>query len=311
MHRIAGTFIGGAGLLTLIPIFFKDAIPQILIRIVTAPTWREQLLIAPALVSLILPLYALGVLLRDLVHFYFSAHTPDWVHSGWKFHPRFALTAITLSTDEAPTMKLEVIKTQEESDSLKNFLLPAAHEQQEYFQDLLKSNINIIPRPDWRKPENNMIEMGVVFGLTDAVDRTLVAEVAKMEVSLVRHGFALRRLVLRYTKALLVSISTASVSFLMSAVLANLAATSGVATASHDKKVWLIAAVVYFLWALVTPRIVHKPIKWIHQHADQNANTKDVNRDRELVQFERVVRLGVWGSGLVAFVSMLLIISHP
>ena len=48
MHRVAGVFVGGAGLLTLIPFFLKDVVTDI-IRIITYKPWNISYLSNKAL----------------------------------------------------------------------------------------------------------------------------------------------------------------------------------------------------------------------------------------------------------------------
>jgi hypothetical protein len=94
MHRIALGFINGAGILLLFPIFFKDAITVIIHTFLISGLtnhfpemgqngeWLSLLLficvLLPFVVSVVIPIYALYLLLKDILHFYFTVYTPGF-----------------------------------------------------------------------------------------------------------------------------------------------------------------------------------------------------------------------------------------
>lgn len=92
------------------------------------------------------------------------------------------------------------------------------------------------------------------LGLAGFIDRPLYQEVAKVEVSLVRHALKLRSLVLRYFQALLILIWTSVVTFMMLPFL-------------EDKTgrfpILVVFAVAYFAWAALAPFMVQLPLYWL------------------------------------------------
>ena len=115
MHRIAGAFLGGAGLLLLLPTFLRDApvkvfgvinkaVPMLSTQWNLPPLLIMIMLGLPVVTAYTIPVYALWLLLQDLTLFYFSVNTPRNVSLGKSgkpiFHPRFSLTAIPFSDDE-------------------------------------------------------------------------------------------------------------------------------------------------------------------------------------------------------------------
>ncbi|MEZ4668944.1 MAG: hypothetical protein R3E39_13640 [Anaerolineae bacterium] len=93
LHRIATAFISGAGLLLLIPVFFKDAIDSILTVFLaqgnnvfeTFGSGGQILslilygcLVFPLVLSLGIPLYGVYLLLKDIIHFYFTIYSPGF-----------------------------------------------------------------------------------------------------------------------------------------------------------------------------------------------------------------------------------------
>src|SRR5437870_4023402 len=97
MHRVASAFLGGAGLLILFPVFFGGVISGLLRSFLgpppgVLPLISSFLLAATFCISVATPLYALYLLLRDLVHFYFVGHSPGFPSK--LFNPRFVLSGI-------------------------------------------------------------------------------------------------------------------------------------------------------------------------------------------------------------------------
>jgi len=111
MHRIAGAFISGAGLLFLLPVLLKDALASIagilLVPGTNPDIWRLGVHAIPVLLAFFVPVTALYLLLKDLILFYFSASIPEPEGRSDRpaFHPRFALTAIPFADDEGEDTK--------------------------------------------------------------------------------------------------------------------------------------------------------------------------------------------------------------
>ncbi|OQW89612.1 MAG: hypothetical protein BWK78_07655, partial [Thiotrichaceae bacterium IS1] len=81
MHRVAGIFLNGAGLLILFPLLFKDVVQNIMIILATKTTFTIAsayyvFLVIPFVISLAVPLRSLYLLLKDLVDFYFAGNFP-------------------------------------------------------------------------------------------------------------------------------------------------------------------------------------------------------------------------------------------
>jgi hypothetical protein len=253
MHRIGGAFISGAGLLVLLPLFLKDAIAA-LIGIFFRPTPEliellklpAPVFAIPALIALMIPLYALYLLLRELILFYFSANIPEPRRSDGKriFHPRFALTGIPFADDEGGEVKKELRKLQFEGP-LRYFLLPHDMREKDWLDNLLKDKqTSTVALPEDSpslsnvKKEGDFDEMRMAFGLAGAYDRPLVKEVAKSELSLIRHNLVLRRLVMRYMKALLLFIWTAIVLFFILPWVENMPRSQALADLTGGFLVW-------------------------------------------------------------------------
>lgn len=317
MHRIGVAFINGAGLLILFPVFFRDVI-LVIIHVFLAqavnqfpqygnagylPTVGLYLaLIYPFVLMVGLPLLAMYLLLKDIVHFYFTIYSPDFPET--LNNPTFALSGVTFSPDESPTVKHAVLEHQY-SSNLIDFALPFSRGRKEQYFDKLIADTRGDIIPESRRLEK-LQAMGVLgenidpkeverfnaaFGLARMLDRPLADEVAKTEVSLARHTLYLRRMVLRYLRTLLAFIWTTLVAFIMSPFL------------NDDRFPALVMlALGFFAWALLANRVMHLPIAWIYRfrpELEQNATI-----DRQLMLMEQRIQWAVRMAGVTAFVAL-------
>ncbi len=108
LHRIAVAFVSSAGLLLLFPLLLKDEFATLLrvyIDFVVGKlpllSANEQLLAGlmvatlayPFVLSAMIPIYALYLVLKDIVHFYYTIYTPGY--PATLLTPSFALSGIT------------------------------------------------------------------------------------------------------------------------------------------------------------------------------------------------------------------------
>lgn len=319
LHRIAVTFISGAGLLILFPTFFREEI-AVLIRIflqhsaeIASVSAGQNLalvllyaaLFVPFILSLSIPLYAMYLLLKDIVHFYFTIYTPGFATNV--FTPSFALTGITFSPDESEKVKRQVFSYQYRASSV-NFAIPfSAEKRDEYFNETIQNTDGeIIPRTR-RAPilaqygvtaqdaehQERIAHLNTALGLARITDRRLVEEVATQEISMARHVLYLRRLVLRYMKTLLLFIWTTIISFVMLPFL-------------QDERLptLLVFALGYTVWSLGVMPIMNVPIRWIYRHKKGDWDRTHI--DKQLTSLERSVRPYIYGSIGCAVLALIL-----
>jgi len=137
MHSVAAAFIGGAGLLVLFPLFFRDSAAPIFDLFLDEIDkgfilkWPEVLLtlwIIPMFCTVALPIYALKLLIEELVVVYFIPH----VQTSDYFLPRFTLTPLSMPLDDPVTegatsaskVKRSVIEQTYKSDLLELAVAP-------------------------------------------------------------------------------------------------------------------------------------------------------------------------------------------
>lgn len=310
LHRIATAFIGGAGLLLLIPVFFKDAFDSLLAVILEQISYPFSqfgtlgvvltgimyiCLFYPLFLSMVIPLYGVYLLLKDIIHFYFTIYTPGFPED--LLNPTFALTGVTLPLDEAPVAKAEVMRYQYDATQM-GFMIPFSKERSGlYFDTIIESTDgNIIPKTrrieELKRlgvlPENydadNVNRFNAAMGLARSLDRTLTEEVAMTEMSLVRHVLYLRRLVLRYVKTLLMFIWTTVVAFMLLPFL-------------RDGRFppFVLLGAGYAVWALAVMWILDFPLYWLYRHRHSERPEGQVDPQLSLMQdrLERYCKLAI------------------
>lgn len=322
LHRIATAFISGAGLLLLIPVFFKDAIdtiisivltqaanlfPHLGIRGLLVTGLMYLVIFYPLLLSLSIPLYGVYLLLKDMVHFYFTIYTPGFSEN--LLNPTFALTGIMFSTDESKQAKHEAMHYQYETTQM-GFMIPFSKERHElYFDKIIeKTNGHIIPEsrrleklqdqsvlpPNY--DEQSVRRFNAALGIARSLDRTLAQEVAVTEMALVRHVLYLRRLMLRYVKTLLMFIWTTVISFMMLPFLKD-----------ERFPTMIVLALGYLVWSLAVLRIIRWPLYWLYRHRHADINFDQV--DPQLTFMEENIRKFCYVSIAASFIGLILAVA--
>lgn len=323
LHRIAGVFLNGAGLLVLFPVLVTQVVSGLIFVLSYAPfpaSARVLFLMSLSLVTL-LPVYSLTLLFKELVQFYYVTRHDD--RAGYdpkKFFPRFTLTGLALPPDETPDRKRTVLGIQY-SGRFTDFLIPR-HPRKRHYYSLVSQQYGTALPPLTTRSRQSLNDAGVVIDVPDDEfatlstalrmtgfeDRSLDEEAAKMEFSISRHLVYLRTLVLRYFKALILLV----VSTLVLAVVAGVAPkmTGGVAPQSGrplfypaDSTASATAiAGLFLLWSVIVVIGIRRPVEWIYELADPSTDVGGTHRfDPELVRFETAVK---FVAGFVALLNI-------
>lgn len=322
LHRIAVGFISGAGLLLLFPLFFRDVIMGIMNSFLTE-TWNHfpemdvlgviltlvlMLSVAiPFLVSIFIPLYALYLLLKDIIHFYFSVYTPGFYPE--LNNPTFSLNAMAFPFDESKAVKRAVYNYQYRHEDNHFLMAFSERRKQEYLDSIIqRTNGKIIPRTRQlhrldlmgiTSEQINPLEvdrLNAMFGLARLTDRTLVEEVAYMELVMSRSIIYLRRIVIRYIKTLLVFIWTALVSFMMLPLIQDTRFPN-----------LLVMAIGYFIWSFWAQYVIHLPVMWMYKFNPTLG--KRANIDRQIVVLETRARRWILAAMIASIVALILSIA--
>lgn len=311
LHRIGVSFISGAGLLLLIPVYFKDAIDTIISILLAQDLNQFQdldgpiigisltillfvTLLYPLFLSLAIPLYGMYLLLKDIVHFYFTVYTPDFPNT--LSNPTFALTGVAFSTDESERVKHEVMRYQYMPDHM-SFMLPFSVEaRREYFDQMIKNTggeivpasrhfdylntLNVFPDEMSPETEQTILHFNAALGIARSVDRTLVQEVALTEMAITRSILYLRRLMLRYVKTLLMFIWTIVIAFVLLPLLKD-----------GDFPHFILLAIGYMIWSVAAMPILNVPIGWIYRFRYGQLDPNQI--DSQLTLMETTLRLPI------------------
>lgn len=303
-HRIATAFIGGAGLLLLIPIFLRDVVDgelTVLLQMTENlfPAWEQTaaliataatllMLGVPLILSLVIPMYGVYLLLKDLVHFYYTIYMPGFDHD--LLNPTFALGGIGFSPDESHRAKRQIMKFQYVPEHM-DFMLPFSQGKRElYFEKMIEETEGaLLPQSrdvetlrkegilNGQTDDRTAQHFNAAFGLARSLDRDLIQEVAISEMHLTRNVLYLRRLLLRYVKTLLLFIWTTVISFIMLPML-------------RDERfpTLLILALGYVAWSVAVLPILKVPANWLYRHRTKNGEPRQM--DAQLTQYETFVR---------------------
>lgn len=316
LHRVTTSFVGGAGLLLLIPIFLRDVVDSILAFYLNAPNLLPFVntpvnialllfLTYPFILSLAIPLYGVYLLLKDIVHFYYTIYSPGF--SASLLNPTFSLSGLMLAPDEAPEAKKAAMRLQYQHPQIE-FLMPFSEGRRNLYFDKLVKNTHdeilpstrstskleeILPRheTDWKDAQR----MNAAFGLARSLDRSLIEDVAMTEMAVARNILYLRRLVLRYVKTLLMFLWTAVISFVALPFLQD----------ERFPKLWVLA-IVYGIWSVAALRLLHWPIRWIYRHRYDKLPSEQI--DAQLTHMERKITPYLWVAIVVSIAAIALLI---
>ncbi len=299
IHRVAQALLGGSALVLLLPLFIRDGFPKLTSLIVASydadQSWVATSGIAvAALLSVLLPVAAIFLLVGDLLGFYFTSNTFGALgaeSSGRRprFNPRFIIPGLGFNDDELSENLRAALDAERRDEWTKALLVPRTLDDagwRDRFDTRMHDIWGVTAADGFAGDDDRIRQSFRLAGLTR--DRTLAADVARTEALLARHVLTLRVVVLRYTKALLLIITT---------MIATLAAAGFVEDAArvdptghfHDgfpyRYLFLVGAV-YVFWAPLAARSVTAPLRLIQRHTPGVGEYRDVYLDKRMTQFE-------------------------
>lgn len=353
IHRVAVGFLSGAGLLFLLPVFLKDGVLAVIRAILEySPTFASGTglghtlgviviyicLLYPFALSLSLPAWALLLLLKDIVRFYFVGHPPGFPSE--LFNPRLILTGIAFSPDESEEVKARVLRYQYGTDMI-NFVISHADAKSSYYHDIIDKPDRMIVPSSRKLPKlikMNVMEIpsgksldaledgdvvrvqgtysngdGEEFVLQTAyVDRTL-KEIDGFNAALGLAGFVERSL---YQEVAMTEVSLVRQALkLRRLVLRYIQALLILIWTSmitfmmlpflQDNKgrfsILVVFAIAYFIWAILAPYIVQLPLYWLVSSSKEEVQRKGV---RAFQKSDAIQRFGMWTQKL-SYVALL------
>lgn len=314
-QRVAGVFLNGAGLLILLPTTARDSVQSVVhFAMSSRGVNPETLLLIPWAVALGVPLYAFMLLLRDLVEFYFA---PKFLSSDNIQVTRFSLAGLSFPYDESVEAKGRILAYGLAHPQYVRFVLgeagsPARKSAAAIYRES-KANIAYPIRLELsrrlnrahgdRSAEPTDVEYGMVAAsVAGSLDITLTEEVTRIEASIERHVLGLRRLVLRYMKALVLFVWTTIATLLVVAAISAEAYT-------NDERL-LASIAIYLMWSTTSILVIRLPRRWIDSLAKSdrwtNGEKTKVAQDEEIRKFERRVTWVLAGTSIFLLAQLIL-----
>ena len=287
-QRVAGVFLNGAGLLILLPGLSREAMFGMVQFVLSG----AYFLLIPWILSAAVPILAFWLLLEDLVKFYFS---PRFLQDDPIQVTRFSLAGITFPNDEGVECKAQVMAITGSNPSYAHFMqsgtskttIKNARETSANGRTSSPLRVELARALDQgqrSEGSTQVVDTGVVLSLAGSLDLSLTQEVARMEASIARHVLLLRRLVLRYVKALLIFVWT-TLGTLAAAAVIGTEVTSFTPANKADAVLGI-----YAILAAGSAFLVRQPIRWIESLVPR-AERRGHNafRDHDLLRFEKMV----------------------
>lgn len=301
LHRVAQAMLGGSALVLLLPLFIRDGFPRLTTLVISSYDAGQYMVVTvgiaiAALLSVVLPVIAIYLLVGDLLSFYFSsntfgsAKTTTSAHDRTRFNPRFIIPGLGFNNDELNERTQQQLDAERQDSWTKSHLVPKTLNDRGWrnrfdtrIRDIWGTEIPAGHAGDDERIRHRYRLAGIHR------DRRLAQDVARTEALLARHVLHLRIVILRYSKALLLLISTtvatlAASGFIEYAEQADPAA--GWFTEGFPYRYGFLVALVYVGWAPLAARSVTAPLRWIHRSTPGVGDYGDSFLDKRLTQFE-------------------------
>ena len=300
IHRVAQALLGGSALVLLLPLFIRDGFPKLTSLLVACYDSRQSWIATSgiavaALLSIVLPVAAIFLLVGDLLGFYFTSNTfgalgAEHGRTLPRFNPRFIIPGLGFNDDELSDDMRTALDAGRRDEWTTALLVPRTLDDAGWRDrfDTRMHDIWGVSMPEGLAGDDDRLRQSFrLAGLNR--DRTLAGDVARTEALLARHILTLRVVVLRYTKALLLIISTtvatlAAAGFIEDAVRVD--PSSGRFDAGFPYRYLFLVGAVYVFWAPLAARSVTAPLRVIQRHTPGVGKYEDVYLDKRMTQFE-------------------------
>lgn len=322
LHRVAGLFVSGAGLLVLMATFFDTAILSLLeiaaiyfiqaaesLNTFSTVSWGLDIIIIIAIISV--PMYAVYKLVKDLIIFYFDSNIPGYHLTA----PRFSIPTLALAPDELSDGKAAVLRAQYQGV----YATQGLREDHGFKDMLLKSSVSGLvdrvadsggePGADSSAQaaisrERLLRESGVsgsaqdthrinsAFDVAGLVDLDLRDDAARTEILMTKKIILLRSIVLRYFKALIVTL-VATFGLLIGEHVVRIAKMNpdlNMSVLSDEKLSLLLINLAFLVIFGLLHFSVQAPVRWIYEQSGPRLKAPDLRIDSKISRFEKYTR---------------------
>ncbi len=301
IHRVAQALLGGSALVLLLPLFLRDAFPKMMTLVISAYDAHQAPLPtlavgASATIVILLPIPAIFLLVGDLLGFYFTSNTfgaqPDGPGAPTRevFNPRFILPGIGFNNDELSVRTRQLLTEGRDEPWTRGLLVPRSTDDdgwRDRFDTRSYEVWGVLAEEGTAGDTERVRQAFRLAGLNR--DRTLARDVARTEALIARHVLAIRTVVLRYSKALLLLIATTVVTLAASGLVDQAMREdpgNGTFARGFPNKYLFLVALTYVVWAPLAARAVTSPLRMIQRHTPGVGEHADVYRDKHSTQFE-------------------------
>jgi hypothetical protein len=301
IHRVAQALLGGSALILLLPLFLRDAFPKMMTVLISSYDAGQNLFpivaigIAATLVIL-LPVPAIFLLVGDLLGFYFTSNTfgahPTGPHAPQRviFNPRFIIPGLGFNNDELSANTRELLSEGRDDEWTRGLLVPRSVDDDGWRERFDTRTYEVWGKLADAGAAGDTQRVSQAFRLAGLNrDRTLARDVARTEALIARHVLAIRTVVLRYSKALLLLIATTVVTLAASGLVDQAMRedpTNGKFNAGFPYRYLFLVALAYAIWAPLAARSVTSPLRMIQRRTPGVGEHSDVYLDRHTTQFE-------------------------
>jgi hypothetical protein len=319
IHRVGQALLGGSALVLLLPLFLRDAFPNMMTVLIAGYDAGQHWLPIAAIglaatLVILLPVPAIFLLVGDLLAFYFTSNTfgahPTGHHAGRViFNPRFIITGLGFNNDELSPRTRELLAEGRDDEWTRGLLVPRSVDDdgwRDRFDTRTYEVWGVVADEGEAGDTERVRQSFRLAGLNR--DRTLAHDVARTEALIARHVLAIRTVVLRYSKALLLLIATTVVTLAASGLVDQAVredADGGHFVNGFPYRYLFLVALVYVIWAPLAARSVTAPLRMIQRHTPGVGEHRDVYLDKHTTQFESatiVVTLVVLMSAATAMI---------
>lgn len=301
VHRVAQALLGGSALILLLPLFLRDAFPKMMTVLIASydanQSWIPIVAIGvAATLVILLPVPAIFLLIGDLLGFYFTSNTFGAHPTGPDaprrviFNPRFIIPGLGFNNDELSPKTRQLLTAGRDDEWTRGLLVPRSTDDdgwRDRFDTRTHEVWGTIADEGAAGDTERVRQAFRIAGLNR--DRTLARDVARTEALVARHILAIRTVVLRYCKALLLLITTTVVTLAASGLVDQAIRedpTGGKFVGGFPYRYVFLVALVYAFWAPLAARSVTAPLRMIQRHTPGVGEHKDVYLDKQTTQFE-------------------------
>lgn len=299
IHRVAQALLGGSALVLLLPLFLRDAFPKMMTVLIAGydagQAWFPIVAIGvAATLVILLPIPTIYLLVGDLLAFYFTSNTfgahPSGPHAPHRviFNPRFIIPGLGFNNDELSPLTRDQLAEGRDDEWTRGLLVPRSVDDDGWRDRFDTRTYDVWGVLADEGPAGDTERVRQSFRLAGLNrDRTLARDVARTEALLARHVLAIRTVVLRYSKALLLLISTTVVTLAASGLVDQaVREDGGKFIEGFPHRYMFLVAFAYVLWAPLAARSVTAPLRVIQRQTPGVGEHSDVYLDKQTTQVE-------------------------